>query len=202
MFEPAYGDRVRAWPVGIDTDAWAPTGVPKTTDVLIYDKVRWEHDAFEASLDRAGPRGAAPPRPDGGRTALRRATPLTISRRRSPRAGRPCSCASTRRKGWPTSRCSQPACRSSRGTEADPGRTRPTTLTASSYAPVSSVPYWDDRCGATFADAAGFEAGWDAFWDGVRSGAFAPRDYVMEHLTLEDAARAYVRHAHEAMAPA
>jgi hypothetical protein len=60
------------------------------------------------------------------------------------------------------------------------------------------VPYWDERCGRKFADAAGFEAGWDAFWDRVRLGGFLPRDYVVENLTLEACATRYVALAKEA----
>jgi hypothetical protein len=56
---------------------------------------------------------------------------------------------------------------------------------------VSSVPYWDERCGAKFVDVAGFEAGWQNFWGGCAAGAFDPRGYVLDSLTLEQRALQY-----------
>ncbi|MGY3355695.1 hypothetical protein ACVWZK_002358 [Bradyrhizobium sp. GM0.4] len=59
------------------------------------------------------------------------------------------------------------------------------------FAPVSSVPYWDDRCGAKFVDIAGFEAGWDDFWAGCAADTFDPRGFVLDNLTLEQRALQY-----------
>jgi len=56
---------------------------------------------------------------------------------------------------------------------------------------VSSVPYWDERCGARFPDIAGFEAGWADFWAGCAAGAFDPRGFVLDNLTLEQRALQY-----------
>ena len=51
MCKPYWGSAVDAWPVGIDTDKWRPSEFEyKVIDVLLYDKVRWEHDNYEASL--------------------------------------------------------------------------------------------------------------------------------------------------------
>lgn len=57
---------------------------------------------------------------------------------------------------------------------------------------MSSVPYWDDRCGLKFADADEFAARIDEFLDAVSRGRFAGRDYVLENLTLERRARKYL----------
>jgi hypothetical protein len=59
------------------------------------------------------------------------------------------------------------------------------------FAPVSSVPYWDDRCGAKFADTAAFETGWDEFWAGCAANTFDPRGFVLDNLTLEQRALQY-----------
>jgi hypothetical protein len=32
---------------------------------------------------------------------------------------------------------------------------------------------------------------WDAFWDAVSANRYRPRDYILEHLTLEQCARDY-----------
>ena len=58
---------------------------------------------------------------------------------------------------------------------------------------VTSVPYWDERCGLKFRDAKDFEARWSTFWEGVGAGRFNPRDYVLENLTLERCSGAYAR---------
>src|SRR5262249_18727479 len=51
MFEPYYGERVLAWPVGIDTHRWAPAPAEgKDIDVLLYDKIHWHREQFEQDL--------------------------------------------------------------------------------------------------------------------------------------------------------
>jgi len=64
---------------------------------------------------------------------------------------------------------------------------------------VSSVPYFDARCGMTFTDAASFTSGWSSFWSHVSAGGFTPRDYVVENLTLEKGALHYYEIAEAAM---
>ncbi len=50
MCAERWGDLVKSWPVGIDTDTWSPTKEVGTLDVLLYDKVRWDHDQYEPVL--------------------------------------------------------------------------------------------------------------------------------------------------------
>ena len=51
MYAPFYGDRVVTWPTGIDVDLWRPTDpTKKDLDVVVYDKIRWEHERFAATL--------------------------------------------------------------------------------------------------------------------------------------------------------
>jgi hypothetical protein len=60
------------------------------------------------------------------------------------------------------------------------------------FAPVTSVPYWDDRCGVRFESVSQFSERLVCFWEKVRASLFAPRDYILENLTLERCARKYV----------
>jgi hypothetical protein len=61
------------------------------------------------------------------------------------------------------------------------------------FSPVTTVPYWDDRCGKRFTSAEDFSSVLDEFWRGVQHDAFAPREMILEcKLTLEGAAQAYV----------
>ncbi len=59
------------------------------------------------------------------------------------------------------------------------------------FEPVSSVPYWDARCGLKFADRDGFETRWAEFWAGCTDKTFDPRGYVLDNLTLEQRALQY-----------
>ena len=61
------------------------------------------------------------------------------------------------------------------------------------FGPVSSMPYWDKRCGVKFSDASGLAAGFEAFWQGVEAGTFTPREMILQRLSLEERARAYLK---------
>jgi hypothetical protein len=196
MCEPAWGAKVAAWPVGIDTEQWRPQACAKEIDVLLYDKVLWQRDALE-------PRLVAPIRErlkQEGRSvaefrygfykreefldALARCRSMVflcehetqgLAYQQALSSGVPIY-AWDRQGPW-----------------LDPSFYPHTEV----FGPVSSVPYWDERCGETFKDAPEFEAGWGAFWDKVRLDSFAPRDYILENLTLEKCASAYVQIARE-----
>lgn len=192
MFEPYYGDRVAAWPVGIDTDEWGPSGTAKTVDVLIYDKVRWNHDAFEQGLIEPVRQTLLRHgrtfeeiryghyRPEQLKRALARCKAVVflcehetqgLAYQQMLAAGLPVL-AWDRGGFW-------------QDPSFYPHRVR--------FAPVSSVPYFDERCGATFASAAEFEQAFGTFWERVRGGALRPRDYVLENLTLEKCTNAYLQ---------
>src|SRR6266853_3793648 len=59
------------------------------------------------------------------------------------------------------------------------------------FEPVSSVPYWDERCGMKFVEVAEFPARLDEFWERAGRNGFRPRDYILENLTLEICAQRY-----------
>ncbi|AOS45740.1 hypothetical protein Verru16b_02827 [Lacunisphaera limnophila] len=61
------------------------------------------------------------------------------------------------------------------------------------FAPVCSVPYFDERCGRRFADLAGFQDELPGFLAGVARREFRPRDYVVENFLLADRAAAYLK---------
>ncbi len=54
--------------------------------------------------------------------------------------------------------------------------------------PATSVPFFDERCGMTFKDYDVFEKNIAPFFDKVKNGDFAPRDYVLQNLTLKKSA--------------
>jgi hypothetical protein len=67
---------------------------------------------------------------------------------------------------------------------------------------VTSVPYWDERCGHRFESAKDFTVSWDLFWENVNAGRYSPRDYILENLTLEKCAQLYLGHLRDAGAKA
>lgn len=196
MCAPHWGDLAQVWPVGIDTRLWAPPAVPPGEfDVLLYDKVRWQHDRFQAELIDPV---LAHLRHRGLRVAVIRygfykeedfAALLTkcrsmiflcehetqgIAYQQALSCGVPIL-------AWDRGGCWQDP-------QYYPERVR--------FSPVSSVPYWDDRCGLTFADAAAFDDTFERFWTDVCANRYRPRDYILENLTLEHCARRYLAHWH------
>lgn len=54
---------------------------------------------------------------------------------------------------------------------------------------ASSIPFFDERCGGDFGSAFEFEQKFPAFFDQASRGRYQPRDYVLEHLTIEKSTR-------------
>jgi hypothetical protein len=198
MFEPYYGDRVRVWPTGIETDLWTPAPQDgKDIDVLLYDKVRWKHDDFQQSLI------------DPIRQSLVHKK-LTIASLRYGSYEEADFHRLLERSRWMVFLCEHEsqgiACQQAlsanvpvlawdrggdwRDPEYYPQRAR--------FSPVTSVPYWDERCGETFRDMSDFDASLELFLDKLRGGRYSPREYILENLTLERCARDYVKYAQEA----
>lgn len=191
MFEPYYGEHVSAWPVGIDTDEWAPVSAPKTTDILLYNKVRWEKDRYHRDLvqpirDALARRGlsvrelvygsyepadlAAALAECRGAVFLCEHETQGLAYQQMLSSGVPVL-AWDRGGDW-------------QDPEFYPDRVR--------YGPVSSVPYWDERCGLRFEVLHEFEPTLDAFLGGLREERFSPRAFILDNLTLELCASKYL----------
>jgi glycosyltransferase involved in cell wall biosynthesis len=197
MCEPHWGDRVSVWPVGIDTARWSPRpAIRPEFDVLLYDKIRWDYARFEPSL-------LDPIRAELARRGLRHAH-LRYGHYREeqfvdllPRCRAMIFLCEHETQGLAYQQAlasGVPILAWDRGgfwqdPEFYPHRVQ--------FGPVSSVPYWDARCGLTFSDAAAFPAALGEFWPRVEAGEFAPREFIVGQLTLEQAARHYCRHWHE-----
>lgn len=192
MWEPYFGDRVVSWPTGIDTDRWKPDPtVRPTVDVLVYDKVRWEHERYQRELI------------DPLLAELRRRN-LTFNVLRYGSYQEAEYLAQLRQVRWMLFLCEHetqgfayqealsagvPVLAWDRGGFWQDPTYYPARV---KFAPVSSVPYWSERCGVRFANANEFPQRLDEFLGRQRAGEFAPRQYILEHLTLEHCARHYV----------
>ena len=199
MFAEHYpGDRLEVWPVGIDVDEWRPERPPseKPDRVLLYDKVRWAHDRYEQVLIepirqhlRAQGIEIETLRyghyfPEDLKAALKRCRAVVflcehetqgIAYQQMMASGVPLF-AWDRGGYW-------------QDPNFFPDRVR--------YGPVSSVPYWDERCGMKFGATDEFVGRFGDFWRRVQADEFAPRDYVVKNLTLETCARWYADIADE-----
>lgn len=192
MFEPYFPGKVSNWPVGIDTEKWSAI-IKKNSlqiDYLIYDKIRWNHDAVEDGLIKPILHRL---QADGYTYEIIRyghydhdllIKKLSISKaaiflcehetqglayQQILATGTPIF-AYDQQNVW-------------QDPEFYPHRVK--------FGPVSSVPYWDDRCGLRFKNLIDFEANIEAFNRKLKNDEFSPRSYITENLTLEIAAINY-----------
>ena len=197
MCEPFWGDKVDFWPVGIDTDLWHPSGSErKSIDVLLYDKVRWQHDNFETSLIepiRATLRG--------NRRSFREIRYGFYEEHDFLAALRQCRTMiflcehETQGIAYQQAlSCDVPILAWDRG---GPWRDPAYYPNKVQFEPVTSVPYWEDRCGMRFSDVSEFRPVWHQFWDKYNARRFRPRQYVIDNLTLQACARRYANFAQE-----
>ena len=191
MCEPNWGGLVDVWPVGIDTTKWQSPGLGrKKTDVLIYDKVRWDREIYEDCL--IGPVSQILRK--SGRTVRQirygqyRETDFYTALSECKAMIFLCEHETQGIAYQQALSCGVPIIAWDRG-----GFWRDPTYFPDKvcFGPVTSVPYWDERCGSRFVDLNDFERKWSDFWCDVQCDRFAPRDYVLENLTLEKSAYAY-----------
>ena len=192
MCEPYWGDKVLTWPVGIDTDQWELVPIDgKDIDILLYDKIRWEHDPYEneliapikSCLEQRGLKieviryGSY--REEEFHSLLGRSKAMVFL----------CEHETQGIAYQQALSCGVPSLAWERGGFWQDPSYFPHKV---KFAPVSSVPYWDDRCGIKFKDITEFPTKLQEFLDKLARKQFAPRDYILENLTLEKCARRYV----------
>jgi len=190
IYKPYFGERCVVWPVGIDTDEWKPASDPKEVDFLIYDKILWERDRqipqllqpiltvlnrqkFTYSILRYGDYDA-----DQYKACLLRCRAMIFL----------CEHESQGLAYQEALSSGVPIFAWDQGWWLDPNRFK----WGEKDVPATSVPYFDERCGLTFRDIHEFETTLTAFIDLLNAGRFAPRDFVLENLTLEKCARRYL----------
>jgi hypothetical protein len=192
MYEPYYGDKVLAWPVGIDTDTWTPVPpVRKDVDILLYDKVRWEHNHYEqelitpikSCLERQGLKIVVIRygfyKEEEFQSLLNRSKAMIFL----------CEHETQGLAYQQALSCRVPILAWDRGEFWQDPSYFPHKV---KFAPVSSVPYWDKRCGVKFKDMGEFPTKLEEFLDKLNSQQFAPRDYILENLTLKKCAHHYL----------
>jgi glycosyltransferase involved in cell wall biosynthesis len=190
---------VAAWPVGIDTESWKPEpDAAKEFDFLIYDKVRWEHDRYEADLihpirDELQKRGLSSAEI---RYGFYKEEDFAQLLQRSKAMIFLCEHETQGIAYQQALACGVPILAWDRsGFWQDP-EFYPQKV---QFEPVSSVPYWDQRCGLTFKDFHCFPDQLTSFLERLTSGEFASRDYIFENLTLEISAKQYLQFVNQCL---
>ncbi|GAB3927713.1 glycosyltransferase [Mucilaginibacter myungsuensis] len=191
MFEPFYGDKVQAWPTGIDTKKWSPVGAAtKDTDFIVYDKIRWERDKhvpelLDPILEQLQTRslsytvlkyGSYEPEQLLSAVGQAKAAIFLCEHETQGLAYQQILAAGLPILAWDRG-----------GYWQDPYY-----YPAVKFGPVSSVPYWDDRCGIKFGSIANFDEQLQKFIKLQDEGAFSPRNFITENLSLEKCAADYV----------
>lgn len=183
--------RTAVWPAGVDTDLWRPPAVRPGRHVLVYDKIRWRRDHYEPGLLQ--------PIVDRLRKEDWTVTHLRYGSYREEDFQRLLQEVSAmvflcehETQGFAylqTLATGVPILAWDRGgfwqdPSMYPERVR--------FAPVTSVPYFDARCGERFAELAEFQAAVGPFLGRVAAGTYRPREYVTERFDLAMQAKAYL----------
>ena len=188
IWRPTLGDRVHPMFVAIDVDAWPDLSKnAKSTDFLIYDKIRWareerENDVLKPFIAQLEAKGLTYEILRYGhhhlsqfKEALSRSRALAFICEHE-----------TQGLAYQEALASNvPVFAWDEGVLVDPYQSK----LAPDGLRVSSVPYFDSRCGHVFQKAQ-LPAQLDAFL-AEREG-FRPRDYVLEHLNFDAGATRYL----------
>jgi hypothetical protein len=191
IYKPYFGDKCKIWPVGIETKKWKPDlKIEKKYDILIYNKIRWEHKTKEKDLltpirnffkykkvnFREIKYGEYLPADFKMNLIYTKAMVFLCEHESQGIAYQEALSMNVPIFAW------------DQGSLIDPNY----KIWGDENTQTTSVPYFDDRCGMKFKDFSEFETNFDSFISKVKNKAFAPREYVMENLTLEICAQKFV----------
>lgn len=189
MCQPYYGDKVIAWPVGIDTVQWTPSDSTKTFDFLIYDKIRWDKEQMKREL--VEPITTVLTEHHYSFRFIRYGNYTHAELQEKLKASKAviflCEHETQGSAYQQILATGTPILAWDRGGYWQDPAYYPDRV---KFQPVSSVPYWDERCGVKFSTAADFEEKLATFTNQLLD--FRPRDYLLENLTLEKCAEKYL----------
>jgi hypothetical protein len=180
------------WPAGVDTNLWRPLVTASGHRVLVYDKVRWRRDEYVPKL--IDPLVASLRHRGLDVVVLRYGYYLEEDYQKILQN---VSCMlflcehETQGFAYLQALSSNvPVLAWDRGgmwqdPSMYPDRVR--------FEPVTSVPYFDERCGMLFSDFEEYTQVADEFFSAVDRGCFRPREYILENFNLADRAREFIR---------
>ena len=182
----------QVWPAGVDTNLWRPPASAPRHRVLVYDKIRWQRDDYEpmlidpivASLRHKGLDVVVLRygnyREEDYQQVLQEVSSMVFL----------CEHETQGFAYLQALSCNVPILAWDRGgmwqdPSMYPDRVR--------FEPVTSVPYFNDKCGVRFSDFEEYTQVSDEFFSAVDRGQFCPREYILENFDLSDRAREYIR---------
>jgi hypothetical protein len=190
MCEPYYGNNIVTWPVGIDTAQWKVAGGDKDIDFLIYDKLN--RDRGRQIAEVLQPICRILDEHNLTYKIVRYGSYTIGNLKRALRISKAAIFLSeSETQGMAYQQIlatNTPILAWDKGGYWQDPAYYPDKV---KYQPVSSVPYWDDRCGVKFKDVVDFKPQLQVFLNEINM--FNPRNYILENLTLEICARRYVK---------
>ncbi len=189
MFRPWFGERQKRWFGGYDmSDFQDARTLPKTWDVLVYDKIYFDRDTlypqtvepFLKKLDQLGLTytvvryGAYHQKDYMDKVRASRSMAFFAHSETQGMAYQECLATNVPIFAWDEGIWPNPA-----ANELGIGPV-----------PCASVPYFDARCGTRFKIADMMQS-WDAFHANLDK--FEPRRFIAEEMTLQKSAEAYLR---------
>ena len=199
VYKPYFGDRCHIWPVGIDTEKWQDnSSTAKTIDFLIYNKIMWNYEEnyrelltpIQQLLTNKGLTftelryGSYHPQEYQKALEDCRSMIFLCEHESQGIAYQECLSSNVPILAW------------DQGEWLDPNR----FVWGTPHIPATSVPCWDDRCGVKFQGIHDFSSQLDIFLDNLNAEKFAPRDYILENLTLEKCAQNFIEILNSAIA--
>lgn len=188
ILRPKLGDRIQPMFAPVDLTVWPDlSGATKIHDVVIYDKIHWHRaDMVPRILHRLQRHLEAR---NLSHVVLRYGEHDLAQYRATLKGGRVLvflSSHETQGLAYQEAMAlGLPVLAWDEGRLVDPREIR----NAPADLVVSSVPYFDERCGMTFTEPV-IEDHFDRFWDARDS--YSPRDFVAEKLSPARAARIYL----------
>lgn len=180
------------WPAGIEMDIWQPPlEKPKSLSLLIYDKVRWRRDEYEFSLiqpirNQLESLGIKVEYlrygfydEDDYRRILQQVSGMVFL----------CEHETQGFAYLQSLSCDVPILAWDRGGYWQDPSMFPERV---KFEPVTSVPYFDQRCGEKFTDMEEFRQKLPLFLENISNSDYRPRQYITENFDLKERAKAYL----------
>ncbi len=187
MYVRHFGARNCAiWPAAIDTAKWQPDNTLKQIDFLVYKKIMWgkqttETTLYQPILNKLTEAGFTYREITYGHYTEQNYLQLLRKSRAMiflcEHESQGFACCEAMAMNVPVLAWDQ-------GFWLDPNRFN----WGERDVPASSVPFFDDTCGAKFKDWPEFEIQLPLFWQKVKANAFAPRTFVEQNLSFRKSA--------------
>lgn len=189
IYTPYFGrNNCALWPAGIDTERWNPSKKTKKYDLLIYNKIMWNKQQTNALLklpilQKLQKAGLSFTEITYGHYSEKQYYRLL---QQSKAMIFLCEHESQGFAYLEALAMNVPVLAWDQGFWLDPNR-----FSWNEKQPVqaTSVPYFDGNCGEKFTDLSSFYPVFDSFYQNVLQGTYAPRNYILQNLTLKISAQ-------------